>query len=242
MKYKLTKTEFAALSPEVQKEYTLDGETALLKIEGEDAPTAEALERANKKLEIEKEHRKTAEIKLKEADDRAVKLQKDLETAGGNKEEIAKLQKAHADEIEKLRGEREAEAAKAKADRDKALISEEATKFATERFTVPTLIADQVAKRMTVEEVNGVPVVRVVNADGSPSTASIADLHKEFLDNGEFKSIIKAKAGGGSGATPSGSGSGASRKTLAEMTATEQAAFEREDPGAYAAAVQAEDA
>ena len=236
MKYKLTKAEFEALTEDTRKEYTLDGETAVLILEGDDAPTAEKIATLEKKREIEAEHRKNAETKLKEADDRAAKLQKDLESAGGNKEEIEKIKSAHAAEIEKLRNEREQEAAKVKADRNAALIREEATKFASDHFTIPGVMAEQIAKRLSVEEVGGVPVVRVVNADGSPSVASLADLQKEFLDNREFSSIIKAKAGSGGGATP-GQGGGATRKSLAEMTATEEAAFERENPEAYAAAL-----
>ena len=90
---------------------------------------------------------------------------------------------------------------------------------------------------MVVEEVNGVPVVRVQNADGTPSTAALANLQKEFLDNKEFSSIIKAKAGSGGGAIP-GQGGGATTKTLKEMTASEEATFERENPEAYATALE----
>lgn len=242
MKYKLTKDEFNALPGDLKKEYTLDGDSAVLKLEGDDVPTAEKIAALEKKREIEAEHRKTAETKVKEADARAAKLQKDLEAAGGSKEAIEKIKADHAAEIEKLRTEREQEAAKVKADRDAALIKEEATKFATANFVEApygsTFIAAEVAKRMTVEEVNGVPVVRVQNADGTPSTAALADLHKEFLDNKEFSPIIMAKAGSGGGAIP-GQGGGATSKSLSEMSATEEAAFEKEDPEAYAAAVQA---
>ena len=242
MKYKLTKTEFDALPEDARKEYALDGEAAILKIEGEDAPTQAKIDALEKKRGIEAEHRKTAETKLKESDDRANKLQKDLESAGGNKEEIQKIKDAHSKELETLREERATETAKTKADRDAALISDEATKFATANFVEApygsTFIASEISKRMTVEEVGGTPVVRVQNADGTPSTAAIADLHKEFLDNKEFSPIIRAKAGSGGGATPGQSG-GATTKSLSEMNATEEAAFEKADPEAYAAAVQA---
>lgn len=245
MKYKLTKAEFDALSDEIKKEYSLDGDSAVLKIEGDDAPTAEKISALEKKRDIEAEHRKTAETKVKEADARAVKLQKDLEAAGGSKEAIDKLKADHAAEIAKLRTEREQEANKVKADRDAAMIKEEATKFAAANFVEApygsTFIAAEIAKRMTIEEVNGTPVVRVQNADGTPSTAALADLHKEFLDNKEFSPIIKGKAGSGGGAIP-GQGGGATTKNLSEMNATEEAAFEKEDPEAYAAAVQATEA
>lgn len=240
MKYTLTKAEFGTLSDDLKKEYSLDGETATLKIEGDDAPTAEKLATAERKREIEAEHRKNAEAKLKEADDRAAKLQKDLENAGGNKEEIQKIKDAHAAEIQKLREEREKESAEVKAARDAALIKEEAAKFASNHFVEAPygsgFVAAEMAKRLVVEEVGGVPVVRVQNADGTPSTASLADLQKEFLDKKEFSPIIKANVGSGGGAIP-GVGGGATQKKLSEMTATEEAAFERENPEAYAAAL-----
>ena len=237
MKYTIKKEEFEALSDDLKKEYKLDGETATLVIEGEDAPTAEKVAKLEEKRKIEADHRKTAETKLREADDRAAKLQKDLEAAGGNKEAIAKLQADHKAEIEKLREEREQEAVKVREDRDGAMIREEAQKFANEKFTIPSLIVDQIAKRMTVEEVNGQPVVRVMNADGSPSTASLADLQKEFLDNKDFSTIIKATTGKGGGATTQPSG-GATEKSLSEMTATEEAKFEKEHPEEYAALIK----
>jgi hypothetical protein len=237
MKYKLTKVEFEALEESARTEYTLDGDTAVLNIEGDDAPTAEKIASLEKKRNIEVEHRKTAEAKVKEADDRAAKLQKDLESAGGNKEEIQKIKDAHSKELETMREERAAESAKVVADRNAAMVREEATKFSNDHFTIPGLISEQVAKRLVVEEVNGVPVVRVQNADGTPSTAALADLQKEFLDNKEFSSIIKAKAGSGGGATP-GQGGGATTKSLKEMTASEEATFERENPEAYATALE----
>tara|TARA_R110000803_G_scaffold19510_7_gene50997 strand:+ start:650 stop:1369 length:720 start_codon:yes stop_codon:yes gene_type:complete len=237
MKYKLTKVEFEALSEDVSKEYILEGDSAVLNIEGDDAPTAEKIATLEKKRGIEAEHRKTAETKVKEADDRAAKLQKDLENAGGNKDAIEKLKTEHATALETMREERANESAKVVADRNAAMIREEATKFSNDHFTIPGLISEQVARRLVVEEVNGVPVVRVQNADGTPSTAALADLQKEFLDNKEFSSIIKAKAGSGGGATP-GQGGGATTKSLKDMTASEEATFERENPEAYATALE----
>lgn len=242
MKYKLTKTEFEALPEDARKEYTLDGDSAILNIEGDDAPTQAKIDALEKKRGIEAEHRKNAETKVKDAEDRATKLQADLESAGGNKDAIEKLKTEHSKELEAMREERKTQDAKVKSDRDAGLIKDAAVEFATKNFVnAPygaTFIAAEMAKRLSVEEVNGSPVVRVVNADGTPSTAALGDLQKEFLDNKEFSPIILGKAGSGGGATP-GNGGGATTKSLSEMNATEEAAFEKEDPSAYAAAVQA---
>ena len=241
MKYTLNKSEFEALSDEVKKEYTVTGETATLKIEGDDAPTQEKITALEKKRDIEIEHRKNAEAKVADADKRAEQLQKDLENAGGNKEAIEKLKTEHTAQLEKLREERAAENKAAADARNKTMILDEARNFASQNFVdTPygaAFITSEMSKRLAVEEVNGTPVVRVVNPDGTPSTASVGDLQKEFLDNKDFSPIIKAKVGSGGGATPH-AGGGATTKTLAEMTATEEAEFEKQDPTGYAAALE----
>lgn len=237
MKYRITKEEFEALTPEQQALYHLDGEHATMKIEG--LPDVASIE---KKLKIEREHTKTAERRLAETEAREEKLKEDLANASGNKDKIEKLKADHAAEIERLRNEREEETKKAKEERNKILISEEATKFATSHFVDTPFgngfIKGEYGNRLTVEEVDGQPVIRVKNKDGSPSTASLSDLQKEFLDNKDYAPIIKTKVGGGGGAVPN-LGGGAVTKKLSEMTASEEAAFERADPQGYAAALKA---
>lgn len=237
MKYKIEKAEFEALADTVKAEYTLDGETATLKLEG--APDYEG---ATKKLEIEKEHRKNAEKAQKEAETMSAKLQKDIEAAGGSKAEIERIQKEHTAELEKMRAEREIEN---KANTEKAnnfLIDTEATKFANINFIESPFgnefIKGKYASRLSVETVDGQQVIRVKDAEGKPSILSVSELQKEYLDNKAFSPIIKANVGGGSGATPGQQGSGAARKKLSDMNATEEAAFEKESPTEYAAAIK----
>ena len=241
MQYSISKEVLATLEESVQSEYTVDGDTATLNIEGDTAPTFAKIASLEKKRSIEVEHRKTAEAKVKESDERAAKLQLDLEAAGDDNGELAKIKEAHASELEGMRAERAAQDTAIKTSRNAAMIAEEANGFASGNFVDAPYgakyIAGEVSKRLSVEEVNGQAVVRVTNADGSPSTASIGDLHKEFLDNEAFSPIIKAKAGSGGGATPSQSG-GATPKKISEMSATEEAAFERDSPEAYAAAIR----
>lgn len=239
MKYKITKIEFDALDETAKKEYTLDGETAVLKIEGEGAPTHEATTRAEDKLRIEKEHRKNAETARDTAETRAEKLKKDLEGASG-KDEIARIKAEHQTELDKIRDDRATEQAAAKDVRNAGLKKETSEAFANDHFTIPSLMVDQFAKRLSVEEVDGNPVVRVLDAEGKASALSVAELKKEFLDNKDYSTIIKANPGRGGGATPGGGGGGAPDKKIAEMTATEEAAFEKAEPEAYAAALESE--
>ena len=133
-----------------------------------------------KKRQLEIEHRKTAETRLADAEKREAKLKKDLASAGGDAEKIAAIEQKHAGELEKLRNERQAETEKFTAERNKVLVGKVAGELSS-NFTVPGLMETQISNRLAVEEVNGEPVVRVTDANGNPSTASIDDLKKEFF-------------------------------------------------------------
>jgi len=232
MQYEIDKAAFENLSDDLKNEYSENGGAYFLKIEGDNAPTQEKIDALEQKRRLEIEHREKAEKREKEASDRAEKFQRDLEKASG-KEEIEKLKQDHSAEIERIRAEREQEKAQAKLERDARLISEEASKLAG-KFTIPSLVKDQFVKRLHVEEPNGQPVVRVLDADGKPSTHSIEDLSKEFLDNPEFKSIVKADSGSGGGATNPGSGGSDTITKLSDFkNATEEAKFANEHPEQY---------
>lgn len=203
MKYILTADEFKALSEDLQKEYKLEGETATLTLEGHDdhlIPKA--------KRDIEAEHRKAAEKKVAEIEAREAKLLKDLEASKGNKGEVEEIRKSHEAEIKRITEEFQAKEQAAKAESHKALIREEAARFANEKFTVPTAISRLYQDRLTVEEVEGQPVIRVLDANGKGSVQSLDQLQNEFLTNKEFAPIIKASKGNGGGANPSSGGQG----------------------------------
>ena len=241
MQYQINKEAFDALSDDLKKEYTLDGDTATLKIEGENAPSAEALAKANEKHRIAEEHRKKAEKARDEAEAASEKFREDLEKASG-KEEIAKLKEEHAAAMEKIRAEREAEKAEAKAKGDAAMIKEMSTAFANEHFIdgVTDMLAEQIGKRLNVETVNGESVIRPLDADGKPSIISIDDLKQEFLANEKYKAIIKGKAGSGGGANPSGGGGATGYTKLSDFkNGVEEARFANENPEAYQKMVDA---
>ncbi len=221
MKYILTKEEFEKLPEALQGEYTLEGENATLTLEGHEETFVEK----GKWQEAEK-HRKNAESKALEVEKREAKLLKDIEAARGNEKKIAELRESHEAEVARIKEENEAQLKEIKAGQHKAMIDAEATKFANEHFTVPSLVKDAVAKRLTVEEVDGQPVIRALEADGKASAKSLSDIQKEFLENKEFSSIIKASKGKGGGATPpeGGKGGGAAKQvTRAEFDEMSQA-------------------
>jgi hypothetical protein len=237
MLYQITKEVFDGLSDDLKKEYTLDGEAATLKIEGENAPSMAAIIKAEEKRVIEADHRKKAEKARDAAEAMADKLREDLDKASG-KDEIARVKAEHQEALEKIRADREAEKTAAKEASNAALKMETARAFAEENFTIPTLMVEQFAKRLSVEEIDGQSVIRCLDADGKASALSLSEVQQEFLANKEFASIIKTKTGSGGGANPSGGG-GAAGKSLSDMTATEEAKFANENPEAYAEMVGA---
>jgi len=233
MHWKITKEAHAGLSEELQKEYTIEGDSATLKLEGEGAPSTAAVAKAEDKLRIEKEHRKNAETARDAAEANSEKFRNDLDKAGG-KEEITRIKQEHQVELEKIRTEREAEQTANKEAKNSALKKETARAFTAEHFTEEEIMGNAFAKRLSVEEINGEPVVRVLDKDGKASALSINELKQEFLDNPKLSGIIKTQAGSGGGANPS-SGGGAATKQLSEMTGTEESAFANANPEAYAA-------
>lgn len=207
MKYIIDSETHAKLSDETKAEYEEKDGKFVLKLEGHEESFVPKAKR-----DIEVEHRKNAEKALKEATDREAKLVKDLEAAGGSKTEIENIRKQHQTEVEKIKAEYAEKEQAAKAESHKALIREEATRFASERFTVPSAISRLYQDRLNVEEVDGQAVIRVLEADGKPSVKSLAELQKEFLENKEFSPIVKASQGSGGGAHGSNKGGGANQK------------------------------
>lgn len=215
------------MSDELKKEYTKDGDVYVLDVQGEDIPTVSALADANKKREIEAEHRKKAETREKEANDRASKLQRDLDAAQGDAEKIEEIKKEFQTQIDTLKAERKAEQEKFTQDRINGEIRKAAEKIA-QNFTVPDIMVDVIAKGLGGRLVGEDVQVHVLKG-GKESLETVADYTKGLLDKEEFKSIVKANAGSGGGATPPKGGVPDSKK-WSEMTGTEQVTLRKSNP------------
>lgn len=222
MKYKITSEEHAKLSDDAKAEYTEKDGAFFLNLEGHEE---HLVPKAKRDLEVE--HRKNAEKSLKEAQDREAKLLKDLEAAGDSKTKVEEIRKQHETEVARIKEEFAEKEKKAKAESHKAMIREEATRFAGDKFTVPSAISRLYQDRLTVEEVDGNPVIRVLEADGKPSVKSLADLQKEFLENEEFAPIVKASQGSGGGANPSKGGGANPKRTITKAELAKMSQEER---------------
>ena len=209
MKYIIDSETHAKLSDEAKKEYTeKDGKFVLI-LEGHEEAFV-----PKEKRDIEAEHRKTAEKNLADAQARETKLIADLEKAGGSKTEIEAIRKQHLVEVDKIKAEYAEKHKVTRGESHKAMIREESNKFSAEKFTVPSAISRLYQDRLTVEEVDGVAVIRVLEADGKPSVKSLGDLQKEFLENKEFAPIVKATDANGGGANRSNRDGGAGSKRI----------------------------
>lgn len=198
LKRKITKTEFEALPDALKAEYKASGDSYALDLDGGDELT--------RAKEAEAEKRRDAEKKMREAQ---AELDALKETTNKNNGDIEALEASWKKKL--------ADAEKAAADANAALnterqdryVNSEAEKIA-KRFTVPSLLKGEIAKRLTVEMHDGNPIVRVLDSAGKPSALTVAELEKEFVDNPEYKGIVIAsKANGGAGDPASRPGGGA---------------------------------
>lgn len=229
LKRKITATEWQALAEDVKKEYKAEGADYVLDLED----TGFAALKAEKEEERRKREKAEADLQaLKDAE--AEKERKAAEDKAKADGDIAALEKSWKEKAERdAAAERERVKAAEQALRV-VIVDNAATKMAGEISTVPELIVDRIKARMSVEVADGIPLLRILSADGKPSALSVDDLKKEFLDNPALKPIIKGSNAGGGGSGGGGNGGGAGQKKLSEMTATEEAIFANKHPEEYA--------
>ena len=210
MKFIVEKSDFEKFSDELKKEYIEKEGVFTLNLEGHE----EVLIPKAKK-DLAEQHRKEAEKRVAEAEAREAKLLKDLEDSNKTAKQVEEIRQNHQKEVEKIKleyAEREKTNLQAQAD---LMIKAEADKFASDKFTIPTLVSKAYKERLAVETVDGHQVIRVREEDGKPSVKSLADLQKEFLENPEFAPIVRKSSGSGGGANnPGGPSGGATGKTL----------------------------
>lgn len=92
------------------------------------------------------------------------------------------------------------------------------------------LLSENMARRLSVEMVNGNPVTRVLSADGKASNMTPDELKAEYLQNTRYAGILRASDASGGGASGGGSGGGASGKKLADLSEAERRTMAKEDP------------
>ena len=184
LKRSIDKTTFDALPDIIKTEYKGEGDKYTLDLDGGDellrAKEHEASERKKREKELEAAKAELATINAKIA-------AKELDVAG--------VEKMYKDKIESME--------KASKDADSAyktrfaqtLVASEAEKIARDISRSPSLLSRVIADRLSVDFVDGEPLLRVKSADGKPSVMTAKELATEIAENPEYEPIIIKRAG-----------------------------------------------
>lgn len=94
------------------------------------------------------------------------------------------------------------------------------------------LLMPHIERRLTTEVRDGVPQVRILDANGHLSAMTIEDLRKEIANSPLFAPILAGSRASGGGAPTNGSNSIATKK-FTEYSSGELVALRRENPSEY---------
>jgi hypothetical protein len=198
-KYKISKEDYENLSDIEKKLYSEKNGSFLLTVEGvESEDDVKALKNAK---EYEKTERKKLEAQLKELQQ---KLDGNTEEEIKKKGDIQALEESYKKKLKETSDALEAEKQKHLSHLSTQLlnstVSELSLKIAP---NAKTLISPHIKNRLSVEFENDTPIVRVLDKDGKISANTLDDLHKEFVNNPEFKPIVGGTNASGSGVSTS---------------------------------------
>lgn len=219
------------VAADVASQYTKVDDKFVLDIEGDDLTP----------LRNAKNHEVEGRKKEKE---RADALQEQLdEVRRGNipKADVDALEGSWKTKVAEAKQEATEKVTKREQQLKKVLVNDKAASLARKISIAPELMADHIAKRLTVEEVEGEMVTRVLDKDGKPSALTIEDLGKEFSDNPSYKSVIIGTRGAGGGASGkdgkqqagSGGGGGTDLDAFKKMDGAERTALFQSDPETF---------
>jgi len=184
-----------------------------------DAAIAEATKEANGRVDAMDAkinellgEKKAAAAKAKEAEDAAAAA---TEEAARKKGDIEALEKSWADKLANATSDKDATISAQQKAIESLTIGAKASAIASELAVQgsATVLERIVKERLSVEMTDDGPLVRVVDASGKPSAASIEDLKAELQADAALKPLLvgsKASGGGAAGANGSGGGAKAS--------------------------------
>lgn len=194
LKRKIDKAAFDKLSAEIKAEYVEKDGEYVLDVDGDDGGDDVGALRRAKDREVQA--RKVAEKRAREAEDKLA----ELDTSDARKRgDIEALEKSWKDKHDTTVAEYDAKLKTKDAFISTSLIDNVAAQLAGEISTSPKLLLPHIKARLVADLDGDTPATKVLDANGKPSALSLDDLRKEFVDNKEFASIIRAsKASGGS--------------------------------------------
>ncbi|MCI7403966.1 MAG: hypothetical protein MSS85_07760 [Pyramidobacter sp.] len=243
LKLKLAKAEWDGLDEGIKKLYKQSGDDYVLDAEGientDGLKSALNKERDNvKKLEqmlkawnaTGKKPEEISELLKKVEEDE----QKRLEEQGEYKEMIRKVNEANEKEKKALLDQ----IAKYKAEKERNMIDQAATKAIAEAKGKIKLLLPLVKLSAKVVEENGTESVRMLDANGTPKVnakgefMTVAEWVEELKKDEDYQSAFEASGNSGSGGKGSGNSGGGFKNPFAKETLnyTEQARLFRENP------------
>lgn len=222
MKYKISKAEYEALDAAMQALYKAMGDDFVLTVEGLPAggEDLEGLKRQNQTLLDEA---KEAKRLRREAEEKREQQERDAAKQRGDFEQLyASSEQALAAERTRL--------AELTASIERRDLTSAASKIATGIADGENaeILAEFVQRRLKIVEGE----VKVTDAAGNLTIASLEDLAKEFQQAPRYASLVRGSQANGGGAA-GGKGGGAT-KTWDQMTGMERVELRRTNPAEHA--------
>ncbi|WP_171294287.1 hypothetical protein [Acinetobacter radioresistens] len=227
MKYQLENLD--GVEESVKQLYEEKDGKYVLKIEG--IPEPEDLEGLKRKNQEFMEEAKVAKRKAKELEEQARQKEEENARKNGN---IEALEKSWQEKLTKREAELLEQSKALESQVYQLTVGQTASTLANELAVsgCSSVLLPHITGRLQVETVDGQVKVRVLDAQGKPSAATIDDLKKEFRDNPAFKPLIAASHASGGGANGANSGGGAAKKP-SEMSLAERAEWQARDPAGF---------
>lgn len=197
LKRKIDKAAFDKLSAEIKAEYVEKDGDYVLDVDGDDGGEDVGALRRAKDREVQA--RKDAEAKARDAEAKLAEIDTETARKGGD---IATLEKSWQKKLDDQKAESDAALAKKDTFISSQLVDNVATQIAGEISTTPALILPHIKARLTADMTGDTPATQYLGKDGKPTTADA--FKKEFVDNPDFKSIIRASKASGGGAPDKG--------------------------------------
>lgn len=217
LSFKINKAAYDALSADIKKEYSQDGDDYILDVSGiEDVGPLKRAHDRNK-------------VKLKELEKQLNDTEAELETykSDPKSRDIKSLEKSWNDKLNDTVKAKDGEIAKLTGFVNETLVNSVATNLAAEISNAPNLILPHILKRLAPDYSSDKPITKVLDKDGKPSALTLDDLKKELLTNKDFAPILiatRAKGAGGN-TSPSKSAGGTLPQNDADLSRVDPASL-----------------
>lgn len=218
LKLKLTKDEHAALNDTIKPEYKADGEEFVLDtdVKFEDVTGLKSA------LQKQKDDRLAATTKVKDLETQVTTLTEENTTLLARAKSPGDVEKSYQAKVAKMETDSKAEKERLTGQLRSILVDGVAKQIATEISTAPHLLEPHLKSRLSIEEVDGKFITRVLDAEGKASALSVNEFKEEILANKDYAPILtasKASGGGNTGKQLPPEGKAFNKMSESELTA-----------------------